>query len=115
MKTLPVRIVEDFKAGHELSTKLIKDFYASSDNHASSTIKFLFQCCAIKNSGRKDGKATIYIIQRDAYERVTKKDKAVSKFRKKTNKYLRCDVKELTKTHNPLVLKFDALLAGVRA
>ncbi len=114
MKPLHIRIVEDFKVGHEITTKLIKNMYASTDNHASNTINFLYRCGAVRKSGKKDGKHIVYIIARDGYEKTIQKDKEISKFRKKTNKYLRCDVKELTKTHNPLMLKFDALLAEVR-
>ncbi|MCG5371071.1 hypothetical protein ACLFLC_11040 [Providencia rettgeri] len=115
MKPLHIRIVEDFKVGHEITTKTIKDVYASTDNHSSNTIKFLYRCGAVKKSGRKDGKYIIYIIAHNSYEKTIKKDIEASKFRKRTYHYTKCDVSELAKTHNPLVLKFNALLAGVRA
>lgn len=114
MKALPVRIAEDFKAGHEFTTGTIKNIYAASDNYAQRAIDFLRRSCAVKNTGRKDGYFSIYVIEKDAYEKVMKKEQDSKRYRSKTNRYIRCDVKELTKTHNPLMLKFDALLAGVR-
>ncbi|WP_272527608.1 MULTISPECIES: hypothetical protein [unclassified Providencia] len=114
MKPLHIRIVEDLKTGNEITTKLINEVYASTSNHSSNTINFLYRCGAVRKSGKKDGKYIIYVINPDAYEKTTKKELEVGKFRKKKNKYSKCDVKELMKTHDPLILKFNALLAEVR-
>ena len=115
VKPLHMRIVEDFKVGHEFTTGTIKNIYAASDNYAQRAIDFLRRSYAVKNTGKKDGYFSIYVIEKDAYEKVMKKEQDSKRYRSKTNRFIRCDVKELSKTHNPLVLKFDALLAGVRA
>ncbi|MEX5875727.1 hypothetical protein AB6H26_11060 [Providencia hangzhouensis] len=114
MTPLYLRIASEFKAGNEITTKKIKGIYASSNSHTKITIDFLLRAKAIKKTERKEGAFSIYVLQQDAYEKTVELDNKSKRYRAKTNRHVKCDVKELMKTHNPLILKFNALLAGVR-
>lgn len=114
MKPLHIRIVEDFKPGEEITTKNIRDTYAASLDQAKTVIDFLKRIDAIRTTGRKDAHFIIYAVQKNAYEKTLQEEKRCEQFRHGKNKRRQCDVKEMVKTHNPLVLKFDALLAGAR-
>ncbi|MBS0859693.1 hypothetical protein ABN072_06300 [Providencia rettgeri] len=114
MTPLYLRIASEFKAGNEITTKKIRSIYASSNSHTKITVDFLLRAKAIKKTGRKEGAFSIYVLQQDAYEKTVELDNKSKRYRAKTNRHVKCDVKELMKTHNPLILKFNALLAGVR-
>lgn len=114
MTPLYLRIASEFKAGNEIITKKIRSIYASSDNHTKHTIAFLLRADAIVKTDRKEGAFIVYVLQQNAYEKAVVQDNKSKKYRVKTKSYVKCDVKELMKTHNPLILKFNALLAGVR-
>ncbi|EMX6283518.1 hypothetical protein ACUBYX_001857 [Providencia rettgeri] len=110
MTPLYLRIASEFKAGNEITTKKIRSIYASSNSHTKITIDFLLRAKAIKKTERKEGAFSIYVIQQDAYEKTVELDNKSKRYRAKTNRHVKCDVKELMKTHNPLILKFNALL-----
>ncbi|EKT55485.1 hypothetical protein [Providencia sneebia] len=114
MNPLYLRIVSDFKAGNEITTKNIKSIYASSDSHTKHTLAFLLKVGAVVKTDRKIGTLIVYVLQQNAYEKVPNKYKEIKKHEVKTKSYIKCDIKELMTTHNPLILKFDALLAEVR-
>nr|WP_282554676.1 hypothetical protein [Providencia rettgeri] len=114
MTPLYLRIASEFKVGNEITTKKIRSIYASSNSHTKITIDFLLRAKAIKKTGRKEGAFSIYVIQQDAYEKTVELDNKSKRYRAKTNRHVKCDVKELMKTHNPLILKFNTLLAEVR-
>ncbi|MCW2255119.1 hypothetical protein M2263_001210 [Providencia alcalifaciens] len=114
MKPLHIRIVEDFKPGKELTTKNIREIYAASLDQAKTAIDFLKRIDAIRATGRKDAHFIIYAVQKNAYEKTVKEEKRCEEFRHGKNKRGQYGVKELAKTHNPLILKFDELLAGAR-
>ncbi|EMT6385351.1 hypothetical protein WMR60_003949 [Providencia rettgeri] len=114
MTPLYLRIASEFKAGNEITTKKIRSIYASSNSHTKITVDFLLRAKAIKKTGRKEGAFSIYVLQQDAYGKTVELDNKSKRYRAKTNRHVKCDVKELMKTHNPLILKFNALLAEVR-
>ncbi|AXH61159.1 MULTISPECIES: hypothetical protein [Providencia] len=115
MTPLYLRIAGEFKAGNEITTKKIRSIYASSDNHTKHTIAFLLRAGAVVKTDRKEGTFIVYVLQQNAYEKVVVQDNKSKKYRVKTKPYVKCDVKELMKTHNPLILQFNKLLSEVRS
>ncbi|EMF4353505.1 DNA cytosine methyltransferase [Providencia rettgeri] len=84
------------------------------DNHTKHTIAFLLRAGAVVKTDRKEGTFIVYVLQQNAYEKVVAQDNKSKKYRVKTKPYVNCDIKELMKSHNPLILQFNKLLSEVR-
>lgn len=114
MKTLQMRIAEDFAAGSEITSNLVKNKYSATQDESLVALKYLRRVYAVSNSGKKDHHCTIYIVQNNAVELVAKEEERCKKFWSKAKRNGKLSGKDMMATHNPLIVMFDKLLAEVR-
>ncbi|HGV9229873.1 TPA: hypothetical protein ACNOH1_000044 [Providencia rettgeri] len=115
MKTVQILIAENLKPGDVISTKTIQDDYCVTSTKVKSVINILVLVGAVKKMDEKAGKCVQYVIAEDALEKVMVYEERAKPHRRVTPEQPAWSLKNITKEHNPLILRFDALLAGVRS